>query len=137
MIVYRTTDRVPLKIGKLTLWVSPLSALQKAEVLSHTKIISGVEVADNSKMALYALKHCVKKIDGLNGTKYADGSKLELSFEDDGSLDDDSLTAVMQIIDYSKTTAIAAQLLTKGIDGIDVKGVKVDAAGVVHSKKKG
>lgn len=137
MIVYRTTDQIPLKIGPITLWISPLSALQKTEILSYTKMKGGVEIADSPKMALYTLKKCIKKLDGLNGTKYADGSKLELSFEDDGSLDDDSLTAVMQIIDYSKTTSIAAQLLTSGIDGITVKGVKVNTAGIIHSKKKG
>lgn len=137
MIIYKTTDRVPLKIGKLTVWISPLSALQKTEILSCTKLRAGVDIVDVSKMALLTIKHSVKKLDGLNGVKYADGSKVDLSFNDEGSLDDDSLTTLLQIIDYPKITAVAAQLLANGIDSIDIPGVKVDAGGVVHSKKKG
>jgi len=137
MIIYRTTDKVPLKIGKITIWVSPLAALQKAELLTCTKMKGGQEVVDAPKMALLTLKHSIKDITGLNGAKYSDGSKISLTFDDDGSLDDDSLTAVMQILDYPKITAVAAQLLTSGIDSIDVPGVKVDTSGIVHSKKKG
>ena len=136
MVVYRTTDQIPLKIGKMTLWISPLSALQKTDILGCTKMRAGEEIADAPKMALYTMKMCIRKLEGLNGTKYSDGSSIELSFEADGSLDNDSLTAVMQIIDTSKTTSIAAQLLSGSIDDIDIKGVKVDTAGVVHAKKK-
>lgn len=136
MIVYKTTDRIPLKLGDITIWVSPLSAYQKADILSTMKMQGGVEVADGPKMALLTIKHSVKRLTGLNGIKFFDGSEVTLTFDKNESLDEESLNTLMQVINYSKLTDIAAQLLISNIDELKIEGVKVGNLVVEDSKKK-
>lgn len=135
MVIYRTTDKVALKVGDVTLLVSPLSAYQKAIVMSQTKMRGGKEVPDAMQMALLTLRYSVKGIEGHDAT-YADGSVFALTFNGDG-LDDDSLTGLMQILDSAKLNQIAAQLLTTGIADLSVEGVEVEVTGnSVDIKKK-
>lgn len=122
-------------MGDITLKVSPLSALQKANLMSYTKMSGGKEVADTSLMAVMTVKYCLKEVHGLDAT-FADGSPFVLTYEADGSLTEDSLTAVMQVLDNATLTHVAAQLLTAGIESINVPGVEVVTPGGVDSKKK-
>ena len=135
MIIYKPSDRILLKIGDISLKVSPLTALQKANLMSLTKMSAGREVADTSLMAIMTIKYSVKEIYGVDAT-FADGTEFALSYDPDGTLSEESLTAIMQILDNGTLTQIAAQLLTTGVQSIKVPGVEVDAGKSVEVKKK-
>lgn len=135
MIIYKPSDRIALKLGDIVLKVSPLTALQKANLMSLTKMSAGREVADTSMMAIMTIKYCVKEIHGVKAT-FADGTEFSLSYDPDGTLSEESLTAVMQILDNGTLTQIAAQLLTSGVQGIKVPGVEVESGQGVEVKKK-
>ena len=135
MIIYKPSDRILLKIGDISLKVSPLTALQKANLMSLTKMSAGREVTDTSLMAIMTIKYSVKEIYGVDAT-FADGTEFALSYDPDGTLSEESLTAIMQILDNGTLTQIAAQLLTTGVQSIKVPGVEVDAGKSVEVKKK-
>ncbi len=81
--VYRTSDRIRVKIGGLVFTISPLSFDQKSEI--QALAISGdmVKALDSAKMAV---KYAVKDVEGLEDS---DGPyKLEL---DDSGITEDSL----------------------------------------------
>lgn len=136
MIIYKPTDRIEVKIGEVRLKISPLTALQKTNLMSITKMKGGEEVADLSQMALMTLKYSVKDISGVNAT-FADGSEFKLDYEEDGTLSEDGLTALMQVLDNGTLTNIAARLLGKGISGLnEVPGVEIGSTSSVDYKKK-
>ncbi len=134
MIIYRPSDRISLRLGAVTLKVSPLTALQKANLMSYTKMVGGKEVADTSLMAVMTIKYCLKEISGVDAT-FADGTPFSISLDPDGVLSDESLTSVMQVLDNGLLTQIAAQVLTTGIHNLAVPGVEVVTPGGVEVKK--
>jgi len=135
MIIYKPTDRIALKIGDIIVKVSPLTALQKANLMSLTKLSAGREVADTSMMAIMTIKYCVKELIGVQAT-FADGTEFSLSYDPDGTLSEESLSSVMQILDNGILTQVAAQLLTTGVQNIRVPGVEVESGAGVEVKKK-
>lgn len=135
MIIYRPSDRITLKLGEVTLKVSPLSALQKANLMSLTKMSGGKEVADTSLMAIMTVKYTLKEVSVLDAT-FPDGSPFSLTFDPDGTLTDDALTCVMQILDNQVLVEIAAHLLTSNIEKMSIPGVEIVTSGGVDAKKK-
>lgn len=135
MIIYKPTDRISLKIGDAIIKVSPLTALQKANLMSLTKMVGGAEVADTSLMAIMTIKYCIKEVSGIEA-HYADGEPFVLTYDPDGTISEESLTCITQIFDTGLLTQIAAQMLTTGVQSIKVPGVEIQAGEGVESKKK-
>ena len=136
MIVYRTTDRVDIKIGEVIVQISPLNYQQKSEILGFTKMQSGQEVVDGSRMALHTLKCCVKGINAPN-VEYPDGSSFSLSFDEDKILTDDSLSELLQILSSEKLIMIASKLLNQSVQDVDaIEGVELVTPEVTSIKKK-
>ena len=73
--IYKTTDRIPVKIDTLTFKISPLSFDQKAEI--QAMLISG-DAMSVVKAAKTSVKYAVKDVTGVEN---ADGSKYQLEFE--------------------------------------------------------
>lgn len=135
MVVYKCSDRVPVRIGEITVWISPLSGMQKAKILSLTKMKGGQEIPDAVGMALLTLKMAVKAIDCPEAV-FADGDKVELKLDPNGELDDESLDVLLQVADNDKIITVASMLAAKGLAGWEIPGVKVDFENVVSVKKK-
>lgn len=134
MIVYKTTDRIPVKIGEVTLWIAPLSAGQYAEVVSLTKLKGGQEIPNAGGMALLTLSYCIKSVDGLDA-KFLDGSEFELEFEGE-KISDESLNCLIQILGSDKLCLLASQVATKGIGNYKIPGVVIDLKSAIPVKKK-
>lgn len=135
MIIYKPSDRVEIKIGNVKIKLSPLTALQKANLMGLTKMSGGREVVDTSMMAIMTIKYSVKEVSGIDA-KFADGSDFALSYDPDGTISEESLSALMQVLDNGLMTQVAAQLLTTGMQDISVPGVEVIAGSGVDVKKK-
>lgn len=132
MIVYRLTDRIPVKIGEVTFWISPLSHEQKITLMGFLRVRAGEEIQDSLRAAAYALKVSVKAVDGLT---LADGSKYELSHEGN-ALTDDCVAELTQLTGADKLVAACAAL-ANSIREHKIEGVEIDLKGVrTLSQKK-
>ena len=139
MKIYRTNDRIPVVIGKLTFWLSPLSNDQKFEAAAFTKMKGGKEVTDGIARTRFAIKHGVKRVDGLENYQFSNGEPLALVFEEDGkALTDDSVELLIELENSLEFALAAGQCLTGFREGTDIPGVTVkwDQVESVPSKKK-
>ena len=131
MIVYKVTDRIPVKIGEITFWVSPLTFSQRNELASYAQMKGGVENIDNMKVVMSVLKFSLKQVDGLT---CADGSPYVLELGQDGCATDDAIGEIMGISGADKLIT-AASMLAGQIKEHDIKGVKIDLTQVRSVKK--
>lgn len=129
MKIYKLTDRIKVQISDVTFWLSPLSADQKAELMSQTKIVKGEEKTDGWKVTLLTLKYSIKAIEGLVDV---DDEPYQLSFDPDGTLSLDCVNELMQI-ECSTDLMLAATSLMNKIKDPELPGVKVT---LPASKKK-
>jgi hypothetical protein len=132
MIVYKSTDRVPVKIGDLTFWISPLRADQKLEIMSLVEREGGMEVVDQMKQSFLAVRYSVKEVEGL---KNHDGSEYKLSLDDSGVMTDECLDDLLQLEVRQKIVDTCLKLLP-GVQEIKIPGVKIDLKKVRSIKKK-
>lgn len=126
MIVYKLTDRIPVKFAGVTVWVSPLSYQQKSHVLAQTKIVKGEEIQDHGQMVFLAVKYAVKEIQGLVDSS---GSPYELAFDSDGTLTDACASDLMQMDAHPKLI-LACSHLMNGIKEYEIEGVEIDLSKV-------
>lgn len=135
MIIYRTSDRIPVKIGDvLTVWLSPLTVEQRARMFSTAvKMQAGAEQEDAIKAAAMSIKYSVKGIEG--DLKNIDGSDYQLEFDPDGSLTDECAEELLQLDGSDKLVRICGHFL-KAISDPGIEGVVVDFKGVKTAKKK-
>jgi hypothetical protein len=104
MIVYRITDRIPVRFGEITFWLAPLTHGQRQLVIEGTRLKGGSEHEDKIGAATRALRYSLK---GLDGVQCADGTPYELSFDKNGELTDDCLSEVLQLDGSSELTILA------------------------------
>jgi hypothetical protein len=105
--IYRTTDKVKYKLGELTVWISPLSLADKAEL--H-QLMSKVEQGDQLALiqgSAFAIKSAVKRIEGLTTQ---DDTPYELEMDGD-KLSDQSTDDLMNIDESNKLISLCAQLI--------------------------
>jgi hypothetical protein len=105
--LYRTTDKIEVKIGEISVKVSPLNYEQKSIV--NAKIMSGKadQIMDAVRLAV---KFSVKEIKGI---KLPDGSDYALEFDDKGV--SDSCLDDLSNLDQNKELSIICGQLLKGV----------------------
>lgn len=102
--IYRLTDRIPVKIGELTFWLSPLSMDQKAKIEGNRKLVSGVEEENALEGARLAIKFSVKALDGV---ECANSEPYVLEFDPDGALTDECVSEIMNLDGAEKLVRLA------------------------------
>lgn len=133
MIVYRTTDRVPVKVAGLTFWVSPLSFEQKAKIFDLISRDGGVEVVKGLASVQMLLKFSVKEVEGLQNP---DGTEFKVDLDSDGNLDDDCVDILLNLPDFGKISQLLQTWLQQEIKDPGIEGVEVDFKGIRNIKKK-
>ena len=133
MIIYRVTDRIPVKIGGVTFWVAPLSWRHKSQILSMYKVKAGEELVDPMGIAMMTLKFSLKEVEGV---AYADGSSFTLHMTEDDTVSDESLSEVMQLDGIDKLVTVCSQFALKDLSDPKLDGVVVDMSGIKSCKKK-
>lgn len=131
LTVYRPTDRIPVRIGEATFWVSPVTYQRKMEIASKTKMAGGVEVPDRLAVAELSVRASVKRVDGV---ALSDGSPLELHFDGD-LLTDESFSMLMQLTGRELLVTACACLMN-GIEKHDIPGVVIDLDALDTGVKK-
>lgn len=126
MKVYRTTDRIPIRMEGLTFWISPLTYSQKAEILAQVSMKGGEECQDFGRMVFLSVKYAIKKVEGLEDSE---GKPYEVGFEGD-VLSDDTVNDLLQLDCNQKLTQTCANLIN-GIRDMKIAGVEFDLQNVM------
>lgn len=133
--IYKTSDKISVKIDDICVKISPLTFEQKCEI--QALLVEGNPMSV-VKAATSAVKYAVK---GLDGVENPDGSKYDLEFEN-GTLTDSCVDDLLNIDQDDKLSLVCTSLLN-GIpkDFIDpqtgkkVPGIKIER-GELPVKKK-
>lgn len=104
--ILRMTDRVKLKIGKVTFFLAPLMNDHKMEMASTVATVSGEKVIDYGQAQHLYLKYALKDLQGV--TDYH-GEKYELEFEGD-YLTDECISEVSNLSQKDELMGVAWQI---------------------------
>lgn len=102
--VYRTKDKISVKIDDITVKISPLTYEQKAVIQSL--LISG-DPLSVVKAAKESIRYAVKEVSGVED---ADGNPYELEF-DNGVLSEDCIDDLLNIDPEDKLSLVCTSLL--------------------------
>jgi hypothetical protein len=119
--IYRTADRIALKIDDLTVKISPLSLHQKTQIqqaMIDGKSENSLEKATQG-IAL-ALKFGLKDIVGLEN---ADGSPYALQFDDSG-LTEECINDLMNIQQRDKLILVCSSMANAIPSSFNIEGVE-------------
>lgn len=132
MIIYRPTDQIPVKIGEVTFWLSPLSHSQRQEILALTVVKAGEERTRPMEMAQLTLSISLRKIVGVND---ADGSPYELEFDENGRVTLDCINDIFTLDGADNLIRVSGKFAMNEISDPKLEGVVVDFSQVKTLKK--
>lgn len=132
MIIYRLTDRIPVRIGELTFWLAPLSASQKSELLSLVTVKEGEERVPPMEVAIRTVAMSVKKIEGVTT---ADGDPYELQFDPNGNLARECVEEIFGLDGAEKMLLACKHFAFQELKDPKLEGVEVDFSKVQTVKK--
>lgn len=128
MRIYKRSDRIPIKIGDITIKVGPLSLAEKAEIGSL--FFSG-KVADQLKATLLTIKYGVKEVEGF----FTEDGPYQLSFEGE-YLTDDCASELINTEAGEKMVVVCTSLIKKIPDVFtDEKGNKLEGVEILKKDK--
>jgi len=132
-IVYRTSDRIKIKVGELVVSVSPLNRYQKAKVQELTMVGKDIDAAST------ALKAGIKNIEGLEDIH---NEPYKLVFDDNKELTDECIDDLMNLELAPELVNICVSLLNgipkefvNPVTGKKLKGVEFVKEGEAVEKK--
>lgn len=132
MKIYRTSDRIPVKIGELTFWLSPMSWGHRAEIVALARKQAGIDATDANKAGFLTLKYTIKEIEGLENS---DGSPYVCEYEQSGCLTDDCVDDLYQLDILPQLVQVGGMFLN-GLPKGEIEGVHIDLGNVKNAKKK-
>jgi hypothetical protein len=137
--IFKCTDRIQHIIdcgvdGKVTLFLQPLTAQDKARIADIKKDINGVKVPDSWEMSMESIRRSLKDVKGLF---YDDGQKkpFALKFDEQGRVSDESLTELLNTQITNELVAGCMQMVT-GVQSevCDLQDRKLEHVEVVFPK---
>lgn len=133
--IYKTTDRIKIKIDDIAIKISPLSYENKC--LIQACLITG-DTLGIVKAAKMAIQYGVKEIEGVEN---ADGTPYELQFEND-ALTENCVDDLLNIDQDNKLSFVCTKLLegipSEFVDpqtGKKIEGIKIERPAVPAKKK--
>jgi len=136
MIIYRTDERIPIKLGHITVYVSPLSQGQYANLMSQKSMSGGVEISDGAAMSMMALKFAVKDVESNVPIEYRDGTKFKLQQDESGKLTDESIYGLTQVLGAPEMNKLAEKVLLNKFADDTPEGVAVIGKRAGTKKKR-
>lgn len=134
MIILRIGDRVPVKIGEVTFWLTPLTQAQKTELLAYFKQKSGEEVVDKQAYAHRAARMAIKAVEGL---KLIDNSEYQLTFDENEELTQECLEELLGLQGSQSMLSACDRFVFQGVEGTsELEGVTIDLSKAKSLKKK-
>lgn len=130
--IYKKSDRIPVRIGNITVRLAPLSKDEKTEI--QLCMIRGRGNNDYKELTnglFLSLKYAVKGIDGITD---GDGNKYELQFDDNKNLTDDCVSDLLNMEEKDKLTLVCISLINKIPDEFtDEKGKKLEGVEIIKA----
>jgi len=138
-IVYKTTDRIKVKIGDVIFKVAPLTREHKVEVLKCNINNKGDSLTLIEEMTFKLVQFTIKEV--VSGIQNLDGSNYKLEFEN-GILTDDCANDLMNL-KFGGEIRMVAQQMAQGVPdeftdnetGEVLKGVKIISENKVRKKR--
>lgn len=128
MKIARLTDRFIIKMGEISIEVSPLSGREKVELAGFSSWKEGKIHVDKPRQELFVIKHTVKDVHGVTDM---DDHPYKLAF-DGNVLTDDCADEVLGLLASTWFTYATLQLASSGvgkvispINGQPVEGVEI------------
>jgi len=131
MYLFTTDDRIPVKIGDVTFWISPLTNDTRADISTAVSLSSGKKRLDVKKLYSLYIKYAVKRIDGV---KLPRGGVYKVKKDKKGNLTETCLKEVLNL-SCAPMLAQAALSLFSEIKPLDIEGVVVDIEETIPEKK--
>lgn len=132
--IYKTTDRLPVKIQDITFKISPLSFQQRAEVQAELMEAAKGDMNKAVQASFKAVKYSVKDVSGVDTF---DGTPYVLSFESDGTLTDDCVSDLLNLEMFTELSMVAISLVRGVPDKIvDNEGKVVKGISLLYKESK-
>ena len=135
MIIYRPNERVTVKIGSVSIVISPLSPADKLKVADAVGRGAQQTASEVLPMTYTALKLAVKGIDA-PGYEFSDGTPITLAMGPDGNLTDEGLAVLLEVVNSDTLLPFAALLYKDGIRDWNIPGVEIQRTNKVEQQKK-
>lgn len=132
MVIYRHGDLIPVRVGPVTFWLTPMKWDHRRKMSSMITMQGGKEQEDIIHKIFLSLKYSVRKIEGF---KLADGSDYQVEMDENGDITDECVNEIFQMEGFPKLSGIAIRFITE-IKDLSDDGVKVDLGSVQVAKKK-
>lgn len=110
MKILRLTDRFEIKMGEISVEVSPLSGKEKVELAGFSSWKEGKIHVDKPRQEHFVIKHTVKNITGVTDIQ---GKPYELTFDKD-ALTDECADEVLSFLASTWFTYATLQLANSG-----------------------
>lgn len=130
--IYRTSDRIKVKIDDTVVTIRPLTYHQKAEIQSHFLGFTQGDVTKATEAMVSAIKYAVT---GIEGIEDCDGRPYELEFDCD-ALSEDCVSDLLNIEISDKLQQVCSSLLhgiPKGF--VDNSGKPIEGVEIVKKVK--
>lgn len=108
--VYRSTSRIPVKIGDALFKLSPFTQEQKIELMQCISMDGGTRVENLAKMSFMACKFAIKEVSGIVNE---DDSEFKLEFDEKG-VSTESLNTLLTL-ELSQELLTTCQTFIQGI----------------------
>lgn len=108
--VFKTSDRIPVKIGDAVFYLAPMSQEQKLDLMTCMSKEGSSQIDNLTKTSFLVMKYTIKDVKGI---EYADGSPYKLEMDDKG-LTDACISELMNT-EISINLILACQSFIKGV----------------------
>lgn len=110
MRIYKTTDRIGIRIDDIQIKVSPLNFEQKTEIETHMRGFAAGDLKGAVRGMVLAIKYALKEISGVEDSE---GQPYQLSFE--GSFLTDECVSDLLNLDVGGKLSIVCSSFVPGI----------------------
>jgi hypothetical protein len=133
--IYRTTDRIAIKIHDITVKISPLSLQQKNQILSL--MLEGQKDNDMVKLSqatMLAIRFCLKSVEGIQD---AEGNAYQLEFDENGMLSEQCTDDMLNMEQSTALTQVCAAIIN-GVPSefVDQKGQPLEGVSFANQDTK-
>lgn len=131
--IYKTTDRIAIRIDDITVKISPLSLIQKNQI--QQIMLEGQKTSDLAKLSeglILALKFCLKAMDGVTDS---DGNPYPLKFDGD-MLSDECVNDLMNMNQSAKLVQVCSAMASGVPTSFKLEGVSFAEPDTKKKNKK-
>lgn len=130
--IYRTTDRIKVKVDSIVVTIAPLSVDEKAEISQFMLAGKLRDFKAAAKGTALTVKYAVKDVSGIVDQK---NQPYKVAFDENGYLTDQCVSELFNLEMSGKLTEICMSLVEKIPDVFtDAKGKKLEGVEILKTE---